>query len=144
LLHDHSTHIWLLHWLFLDEINKDVQEWREAWNHHRISLCGETDRSPRDLFLFSVLRDGPRGLDLYQDDVNEAAVSAGSITDILPAHMSEVICEVPDCLLPDGLIDDLLARVNLSDVRDMIGRRLKWQDALQICQTWPNVNGPDG
>lgn len=40
-----SHHLWLLHFLFLDMINADCDEFREQWNAHPISGCGQ-DRSP--------------------------------------------------------------------------------------------------
>jgi hypothetical protein len=55
------AHIWLLHWLFLDAINKDVDDWVNAWNSHKITLQGEPDRSPRDMYLFGMVSHGPRG-----------------------------------------------------------------------------------
>ena len=55
-------HIWLLHFLFLDALNEDCQEWVETWNSHVMQIRGERNRSPRDIFLFSLLQDGPRGL----------------------------------------------------------------------------------
>jgi hypothetical protein len=60
------AHIWLLHHLFLDAINEDAQEWATAWNAHKLELRGEPrglgHRSPNDIFFFSMLEDGPRGL----------------------------------------------------------------------------------
>jgi hypothetical protein len=59
---DLPAHIWLLHWLFLDEINHDVEEWTAAWNSHKMSLPDDQERSPRDMFIFGMLEHGPRGL----------------------------------------------------------------------------------
>ncbi|KAF7366234.1 hypothetical protein MVEN_00500700 [Mycena venus] len=58
-----AEHIWLLHHLFLHSIDKDAQEWAEAWNQHDIQIRGERTRSPHDIFFFSQLQDGPRGLE---------------------------------------------------------------------------------
>ncbi|KAJ7238531.1 hypothetical protein B0H12DRAFT_1025720 [Mycena haematopus] len=58
-----SQHIWLLHHLFLDCIDQDAQEWAEAWNRHDLQIRGERTRSPHDIFFFSQLQDGPRGLE---------------------------------------------------------------------------------
>ncbi|KAK7019381.1 hypothetical protein VNI00_018094 [Paramarasmius palmivorus] len=46
------------------EIDLDAQEWALAWNHHPMTLRREPDRSPRDMFIFSHLQDGPRGIQL--------------------------------------------------------------------------------
>ncbi|KAJ7692655.1 hypothetical protein B0H16DRAFT_1352730 [Mycena metata] len=71
------AHIWLLHHLFLAAINADAQEWAEAWNSHDLQIRGERTRSPRDMFLFSMVRDGPRGLEQSveppSEDVEEPA-----------------------------------------------------------------------
>ena len=40
-----SEHIWLLHFLFLDMINSDCEEFQDTWNHHPISGAGH-DRTP--------------------------------------------------------------------------------------------------
>jgi hypothetical protein len=59
---DLPAHIWLLHWLFLEAINTDISEWVDAWNHHKVSLQGEHDKSPRDMYIFGMLEHGPRGI----------------------------------------------------------------------------------
>lgn len=59
------AHIWLLHHLFLTHINTDAQEWADAWNSHHLQIRGERDRSPRDIFLFSMVQDGPRGIQQF-------------------------------------------------------------------------------
>ncbi|KAJ6448471.1 hypothetical protein C8R45DRAFT_1057388 [Mycena sanguinolenta] len=59
---DSPAHIWLLHHLFLDAINADVQDWVEVWNSHKIQL-EDGRRSPREMFTFGLLEQGPRGLD---------------------------------------------------------------------------------
>ncbi|KAK7052904.1 hypothetical protein VNI00_004224 [Paramarasmius palmivorus] len=62
--HNSSGHLWLLHHLFHFYIDLDAQEWASAWNHHPLTLRNEPNRSPRDLFLFSHIQDGPRGVAL--------------------------------------------------------------------------------
>lgn len=42
---DNSHHLWLLHHLFLTEINDDCEEFQESWNSHPISGEGH-DQSP--------------------------------------------------------------------------------------------------
>ncbi|KAK7041377.1 hypothetical protein R3P38DRAFT_2512211 [Favolaschia claudopus] len=63
--------IWLLHHLFLDSINQDAQEWAEAWNSHKVQIKRERKRSPRDMFVFSMVQDGPRGLGDVVEPVDE-------------------------------------------------------------------------
>ncbi|TFK45556.1 hypothetical protein OE88DRAFT_1639824 [Heliocybe sulcata] len=62
LIPENPAHIWLLHLLFLPSINQDAQDWAQAWNSHVIELSDETDRSPRDLFFFGLVRHGPHSL----------------------------------------------------------------------------------
>ncbi|KAJ7711873.1 hypothetical protein B0H16DRAFT_1667702 [Mycena metata] len=64
------AHIWLLHHLFLPHINEDTQEWAQAWSLHDLQIRGERNRSPRDIF-FSMLQDGPRGLEQITAPVDE-------------------------------------------------------------------------
>ncbi|KAJ6629429.1 hypothetical protein B0H10DRAFT_1776320 [Mycena sp. CBHHK59/15] len=66
-----TAHIWLLHHLFLHHINADAQEWAETWNSHLLQIRGERSRSPRDMFLFSMLQDGPRGIEYRTQAVDE-------------------------------------------------------------------------
>ncbi|KAK6968904.1 hypothetical protein R3P38DRAFT_3244481 [Favolaschia claudopus] len=55
---DNSAHLWLLHHLFLT----DAQDWAEAWNSHKIAIDNQRRRSPREMFMFGLLEDGPRGI----------------------------------------------------------------------------------
>jgi hypothetical protein len=59
---DNPAHIWLLHHLFLGSINQDTLAWAEAWNSHKLQMRGEPQQTPQEMFFFSMLEDGPRGL----------------------------------------------------------------------------------
>ncbi|KAJ7026248.1 hypothetical protein C8F04DRAFT_966551 [Mycena alexandri] len=73
-------HIWLLHHLFLASVNRDAQDWAEAWNSHQLTVRRQRERSPRDLFLFGMLREGPRGISAFLtaeediEDINEYGI----------------------------------------------------------------------
>ncbi|KAJ6453824.1 hypothetical protein C8R47DRAFT_1167679 [Mycena vitilis] len=43
------AHLWLLHRLFLDDINSDCLEFQEEWNLHPISGRNPNDQSPADM-----------------------------------------------------------------------------------------------
>ncbi len=58
---DLPSHIWLLHYLFLDKLNENITEWANAWNNHKMHIPGIGTRSPADLRWFSLLRDGAQG-----------------------------------------------------------------------------------
>ena len=68
---DIDDHLWLLHHLFLPCINNDALEWAEAWNNHTIALHGERQRSPKDMFVFGMIEEGPRGLPTLREPVDE-------------------------------------------------------------------------
>ncbi|GLB45737.1 hypothetical protein LshimejAT787_2700070 [Lyophyllum shimeji] len=55
-------HLWLLHTLFLDEINADCKEFQQTWNAHPISGEGH-DMSPDGLRFYGQLKHG-----LYKED----------------------------------------------------------------------------
>ncbi|KAJ7722827.1 hypothetical protein B0H16DRAFT_493308, partial [Mycena metata] len=55
-------HLWLLHFLFLDSINADCEDFRVEWNHHPISGEGH-DQSPEDMCFLGQVHDG-----MYVDD----------------------------------------------------------------------------
>ncbi|KAK7008037.1 hypothetical protein R3P38DRAFT_3593223 [Favolaschia claudopus] len=59
---ENTAHLWLLHHLFLDSLNQDAQDWADAWNSHKISVENQPKRSPREMFMFGLLEDGPRGI----------------------------------------------------------------------------------
>jgi hypothetical protein len=68
---DLDDHIWLIHHLFLPCINADALEWAEAWNNHSIAMRDSRQRSPKDMFLFGMVEDGPRGLPMFMEPVDE-------------------------------------------------------------------------
>ncbi|KAJ7575657.1 hypothetical protein C8J56DRAFT_798462 [Mycena floridula] len=55
-------HLWLIHVLFLDQINDDASEFQEVWNSHPIAGEGH-DRSPNDMQFLGQTRFGR-----YHDD----------------------------------------------------------------------------
>ncbi|KAG1875467.1 hypothetical protein DFJ58DRAFT_721301 [Suillus subalutaceus] len=62
-----ANHLWLLHALFLDDINQDCSDFREEWNCHPIWGPDTNDKSPKDLrflgqTLFGVYRDDCEGV----------------------------------------------------------------------------------
>jgi hypothetical protein len=56
-----SNHIWLLHHLFLPSINREVAEFVDTWNNHRIQIRQGTGRTPIDMYVFDMLALGERG-----------------------------------------------------------------------------------
>ncbi|TFY53903.1 hypothetical protein EVJ58_g9184 [Rhodofomes roseus] len=64
-----SAHIWLLHHIFLRQINHDVEEWAASWNNHPLHERHVSDRarSPRDRFIFGMVENGARGIGAARD-----------------------------------------------------------------------------
>ncbi|KAJ7269143.1 hypothetical protein C8J57DRAFT_1435736 [Mycena rebaudengoi] len=117
-------HIWLLHHLFLASVNRDAQDWAEAWNSHQLTINRQRERSPRDLFLFGMLREGPRGLAAFTageeeeeiEDLNEYGVDWEVNNDPeLMAHLLENNAqEVPH--VADDPFTSASTPANLSEV----------------------------
>lgn len=63
-----DAHIWLLHYLFLDAINADALAWAGSWNEHVLSIRGERQRSPKDMFVFGMMQNGMRGFGSGEDE----------------------------------------------------------------------------
>jgi hypothetical protein len=136
---ENEAHIWLLHWLFLDAINEDLAEWVNTWNHHRISLRGEPDRSPQDMYVFGMLEDGPRGMD-YEAVVHriDQELHGAHAHQVPPRNLNHVACEVDNSVIPPAfreLLEERLSQVHGVDFlsRSMVVRCLIWQVSLQAC-----------
>ncbi|KAJ7433339.1 hypothetical protein B0H11DRAFT_1759136 [Mycena galericulata] len=116
-------HIWLLHHLFLASVNRDAQDWAEAWNSHQLTVRRHRERSPRDLFTFGMLREGPRGISSFlapQDDDIEDINEYGIDWEVTgePELMAHLLENNPDERVDIG--DDPFAAAstpaNLSEV----------------------------
>lgn len=168
--HLNFAHIWLLHHLFLHALDADTQAWAESWNLHRVSVAGEGQRSPREMFLFGMVRYGIRGVDYLmanepamEDEATYGVDWSGRrwISQALrrnpedwegenpfhvsqPERLSEVICDEPDSpLTPEQInrLDTALSERVDMNTTSMDGRKLIWQEALQVCLEL-NVRGP--
>ncbi|KAJ7886338.1 hypothetical protein B0H13DRAFT_1627987 [Mycena leptocephala] len=60
---NNPCHIWLLHYLFLNQINQQLRFFMESWNQHQIRIHGGPNRSPADMFGFDMHVNGVRGTD---------------------------------------------------------------------------------
>ena len=129
---DRTEHIWLLHHLFLAAINQDALQWAEAWNAHRLHARGTRAASPREMFMFGMATDGPRGFDLPHnadpDDLASYGIDWAALANPVlmrhhrednpgaraddppftatsqPSHLSHVPCEPPHCPLPPAQV----------------------------------------
>ncbi|KAF9496549.1 hypothetical protein BDN71DRAFT_1482160 [Pleurotus eryngii] len=117
-------HIWLLHYRFLEAINEDAQEWVEAQNSHKISICGI------ERFLEPVAED------LAVDDI----IGYGLMTHLLennPEDWDNDNAFVP-ATTPSNLnkFEALTQKLHFwHDVmlHNMNTHRLLWADALATC-----------
>ena len=53
-----GNHIWLLHFLFLDELNSKLKQWAKGWNHLKMQLKGEENKSLMEMFLIGMVEHG--------------------------------------------------------------------------------------
>lgn len=143
---NNTAHIWLLHHLFLNSINQDATSWAEAWNNHKLQIRGEHQQTPHEMFFFSMLEDGPRGVTNNEQWSHEAGEDEDLATygidweamedeqlmehhygnnppqvdnpfTATPSTLSEVTCIPPNCPLSDVCIHQL--DFHLSQVVDL-------------------------
>ncbi|KAJ7504931.1 hypothetical protein B0H11DRAFT_1709235 [Mycena galericulata] len=64
---NNTSHIWLLHYLFLPTINDQLTFFMGAWNEHKIQIRNGPNRSPSDMYGFDRLVHGVRGHAVPED-----------------------------------------------------------------------------
>ena len=161
-----GNHIWLLHHLFLGELNSELQAWAKGWNHHKMQLKGETNKSPMEMFLVGMVEWETPGVrewieqqeeaveDLpnygveWDDLANEVAhnleedgrAQGPFAIDRRPEELHEVACHAPDCPLSaaeSGRLNATLAQeFGTNHYRSMPERMLIWNRALELCCTF--------
>ena len=72
---NNANHIWLLHYLFLNTINAQLEFFAESWNHHVIQIRGGPNRSPADMFGFDMFTQGVRGSQLPPTPVDTTVMT---------------------------------------------------------------------
>lgn len=164
--YNNFAHIWLLHHLFLNAVNRDIQAWVQTWNLHRVAVPEGGQRSPHEMFLFGMVEYGMRGIDGMVED--EPAIDdfvtygvdweqmdlAGRalqrnpqdwieenpfLVSARPEQMSEVICDEPDSPLTYEqivVLDQLLCERVDVQSQNMDVRKLIWTEALHICESF--------
>lgn len=113
------------------------------WNEHKLQIKGGRKRSPREIFLTSLLQDGPRGM--HSGVTGHTASEQGSSTDYSapenplltgPPSLSRVDVEVSGCPLNDDELwefDGWLETHRDVGIRCMLYRKSIWIDALDFC-----------
>ncbi|KAJ7673057.1 hypothetical protein DFH06DRAFT_1266812 [Mycena polygramma] len=61
-IYGRSVHNIRIERLWVNWTNGDAQEWADAWNSHKITMEGQKKQSPREMFTFGLLEQGPRGI----------------------------------------------------------------------------------
>ncbi|KXN87478.1 hypothetical protein AN958_08783 [Leucoagaricus sp. SymC.cos] len=75
LVPEYPDHIWLLHHVFLDQINQEAEEWCSMWNEHPLSIQGVGNDSPALMYALSPSLHGLRGWEL--DDIEDVEQDYG-------------------------------------------------------------------
>ncbi|EJU01710.1 hypothetical protein DACRYDRAFT_52279 [Dacryopinax primogenitus] len=121
--HQNNDHLWLLHWLFLQDINNNGTGFQNEWNFHTMSLA-EGNQCPADLFLKGCLQHSTRGIQLVtrndqhyymnpgsygsevdiklaeaEEDQLEGFIHTHGIANQMPACLSNIDSLPPDCPL---------------------------------------------
>jgi hypothetical protein len=157
---DSETHIWLVHHLFLDTLNSELEGWTRHWNAHIMQLRYEPNKCPREMFTDGILQCQAPGIHEWIEaheenvpDIQNYGVDLEGMSDAMliehlrerepnafadhaPAHFNEVACEPPVCPLTPASVRDLdatLAREFDPSAQNMELRKMKWDRALEIC-----------
>ncbi|KAF9487802.1 hypothetical protein BDN71DRAFT_1485246 [Pleurotus eryngii] len=156
-----QNHIWLLHHLFSDALNADALAWAEAWNTHVLSVRGERQQSPKDMFVFGMMDNGMHGLgDGDAEEIAEFGIDWSDIDDTVihahhnsnnptdelgenpflthqPQYLSHVPVEQPQCPFASddqvAELDHQIQQFTCYGSQDMAARHLLWISILNIC-----------
>ncbi|KAG6380631.1 hypothetical protein JVT61DRAFT_4997 [Boletus reticuloceps] len=80
-----ARHLWLLHFLFLDQLNIDCEQFQNDWNHHSVSKRGH-DQSPLDMRFLSQIQHGEYAdcHEQHPHDPADAEIMAGQQRFVTP------------------------------------------------------------
>ncbi|KAG5349600.1 hypothetical protein C0989_002863 [Termitomyces sp. Mn162] len=158
---DNNAHIWLLHYLFLNAINTDLEVWAEVWNYHVLAHQNEHCCSPRDMFAFGMQENGLRGLHLDEttdgdlegfgidwNDIDNTRIrhhhdahnandgdAANPFLHPPSDHLSHTEVLDPQCpftIEQLALFEPRIAELPTFNMQDMQSRRLLWIESLSI------------
>jgi hypothetical protein len=153
---DNMGHTWLVHHLFLNELNAELTEWVQGWNSHKMQLRGQRNQSPHEMFIIGITERECPGVSAWIMQQEEAVVDLvvygveeveprvddgeGQRVDVRPERFSEVRCDTPNCPLDADQIraldDSLVQAFRLDAHRSMLQRKFIWDHALDICRPW--------
>ena len=160
-----GDHIWLLHCLFLEELNCELDQWAKGWNHHKMQLKGEENKSPIEMFLIGMVEHETPGMrewinqqEQAVEDLPNYGVSWEDLGDQVawnvvqdgqnqmpfeldnrPEALHDIICEPPGCPLSAGemeILDATIAReYGTNKYQSMPECMLIWDRAFELSHT---------
>jgi len=160
---NNDAHIWLLHFLFLDEINKDAEDWAAIWNNHTLERRGQHHQSPHQMYLQGMVQHGVRGVMVEEepDDMEAYGIDWGAMGEFQdhhnapsdedelnpflinhPTHLSHIDLVDPRCPFDLDQIQHLSHSISLlphRQMHDMHSHRLLWIDSLRIATDILNI-----
>jgi hypothetical protein len=168
---DNDAHIWLLHFLFLDTINRDAEDWAATWNNHVLQRRGQHHQSPHQMYLHGMIQHGVRGIMPEEDpeDVEAYGIDWGALDEMgnyaaaghdngragnenlnpflinHPSNLSHIDLSDPRCPFDENQIQQLSEQISLLphyQVLDMHSQRLLWIDSLHIATDILEVAAP--
>ncbi|KAG6376026.1 hypothetical protein JVT61DRAFT_1990 [Boletus reticuloceps] len=99
------SHQWLLHYLFLEDINNDCQQFQNDWNHHPISARGH-NQTPLDMQFFSALCHGTY-VECHESHATTAFVLDDNVAVDQSRHIKHPAINVPASSTPFHFHDTL-------------------------------------
>jgi hypothetical protein len=69
---NNNVYMFCLHYVFLPRINQSLEQWKQAWNHHKIRTEGSC--SPLQLYTKGMIECGYRGMEDADVDPNEYGI----------------------------------------------------------------------
>ena len=127
---NNDNHIWLLHVLFLPQINRDLSRFQDGWNNHLIRRQGRSQKSPAELFVMGMYERGVRGFRLLEHgSINDGLCLTNAS---IPPHLNNVEVNPPGWndtrRLLLGRITDRLTRSLTRDPAEI------WNEAVVDCR----------
>jgi hypothetical protein len=155
---NNDAHIWLLHFLFLDSINKDAEDWAATWNNHTLQRRGQHHQSPHQMYLYGMVQNGVRGVMLEEDpeDVEAYGIDWEALDEVNdhsrhdndsgsdnlnpflinhPSNLSHIDLSDPRCPFDENQVRQLSDQISVLphyQMLDMHSKRLLWIDSLHI------------
>ncbi|KNZ77035.1 hypothetical protein J132_07756 [Termitomyces sp. J132] len=158
---DNNAHIWLLHYLFLNAINTDLEVWAEVWNYLVLAHQNEHYCSSSDMFAFGMQKNGLQELHLNEtidenlegfginwNDIDNTQIrnhydahnandgnAANPFLYPPPDHLSHTEVLDPQCPFTTeqlALFEPCIAELPIFNMQDMQSQQLFWIDSLSI------------